>query len=176
MFQSTHSLRSATERKTSKRASRPVSIHALLAECDTLAFSYDRLICSFNPRTPCGVRPDYYGISFIHDAFQSTHSLRSATGRPPGDGFIQPVSIHALLAECDKGVIGRLDVYASFNPRTPCGVRLAPSLWALTMFRVSIHALLAECDEVTWFREKLESSFNPRTPCGVRQAITERKP
>ena len=38
------------------------------------------------------------------------------------------------------------NTYISFNPRTPCGVRLNKlnEFWVLR--RVSIHALLAECD------------------------------
>ncbi len=55
--------------------------------------------------------------------FQSTHSLRSAT--LPCTAFPAPeaVSIHALLAECDRESIHYLLPYTGFNPRTPCGVR-----------------------------------------------------
>ena len=78
--------------------------------------------------------------------FQSTHSLRSAT----------------------TVTFGFLWTFSRFNPRTPCGVRLAyksgeyseemfqstHSLRSATFWdlydedddRVSIHALLAECD------------------------------
>ena len=59
------------------------------------------MITGFNPRTPCGVR---LGFSFQHI-------------------FRVPVSIHALLAECD--------------PRNPSNN---------SNHIVSIHALLAECD------------------------------
>ena len=78
-FQSTHSLRSATERNQNNEES-----------------DY-----CFNPRTPCGVRPSAGATSNEKISFQSTHSLRSATivtGRDM-EKFI--VSIHALLAECD---------------------------------------------------------------------------
>ena len=57
MFQSTHSLRSATETVKSNNTVLAVSIHALLAECDW----------SFNLSTAPS------------PMFQSTHSLRSAT-------------------------------------------------------------------------------------------------
>ena len=102
-FQSTHSLRSATHGPRPTRRRFPVSIHALLAECDIK--NNAKLFSSkgFNPRTPCGVRLMDERSRATGFEFQSTHSLRSATGRPPGDGFIQPVSIHALLAECDRG-------------------------------------------------------------------------
>ena len=55
--------------------------------------------------------------------FQSTHSLRSATDASSPLPSSIPVSIHALLAECDTQWM----------------------LW-LRDHPVSIHALLAECD------------------------------
>ena len=79
MFQSTHSLRSATKREAEEAVKVTVSIHALLAECDqgqeeffssmlvsihALLAECDGSFCrswsrieGFNPRTPCGVRP-----------------------------------------------------------------------------------------------------------------------
>ena len=57
LFQSTHSLRSATRPPDSGRVKGFVSIHALLAECDALNVVRD----------------------FQRQGFQSTHSLRSAT-------------------------------------------------------------------------------------------------
>ena len=101
---------------------------------------------SFNPRTPCGVRPHRSRPLGTAGPFQSTHSLRSATIRM---------------------TLGRPGL-CCFNPRTPCGVRLRittnprtlplfqsthslRSATALddaikTVTNVSIHALLAECD------------------------------
>ena len=102
-FQSTHSLRSATFREYRGKLDAEVSIHALLAECDTYGMKWSVGLHGFNPRTPCGVRPVAYttvtaaggfnprtpcgvrrlvetGHTFT-DMFQSTHSLRSATGR-----------------------------------------------------------------------------------------------
>ena len=59
MFQSTHSLRSATRFARAGRYRHGVSIHALLAECDCMVAMGQRTSPSFNPRTPCGVRPPY---------------------------------------------------------------------------------------------------------------------
>ena len=100
-----------------------VSIHALLAECDVLhppllsdARSFNpRTPCgvrrqppdnketieSFNPRTPCGVRLFETPLRLSIAGFQSTHSLRSATSHQRNARPMRPVSIHALLAECD---------------------------------------------------------------------------
>ena len=149
LFQSTHSLRSATDVVTARQATSnsfnprtpcgvrhgnqrghgpriPVSIHALLAECDfRVPFARSSLLISFNPRTPCGVRPVGMGAHWLFCL----------------------VSIHALLAECDLLQLYRIfNRYGSFNPRTPCGVR---------------HF----CNSV----RRKHPSFNPRTPCGVRR-------
>ena len=56
-----------------------VSIHALLAECDHNHRSYVRTESRFNPRTPCGVRLEGHYLTDASNLFQSTHSLRSAT-------------------------------------------------------------------------------------------------
>ena len=80
----------------------------------------------FNPRTPCGVRQTGGEITWTRCWFQSTHSLRSATG------------------DCAS----YSSVSSSFNPRTPCGVRLnIESSSDEEEEEVSIHALLAECDQ-----------------------------
>ena len=144
-FQSTHSLRSATDRIEIKQISFLVSIHALLAECDIFQRFGGSGFTGFNPRTPCGVRHYDGGLLLLRygfnprtpcgvrprlptrwggrPEFQSTHSLRSATA---GDGikpFNYEVSIHALLAECDSLTYPPHVSRYGFNPRTPCGVR-----------------------------------------------------
>ena len=130
-------------------------------------------------------------LKTLKSGFQSTHSLRSATGSglPPGEDG--KVSIHALLAECDQRHGSGHRPGAGFNPRTPCGVRQADlnstlrcmsfqsthSLRSATYGesyceltpKVSIHALLAECDPVATRPTGHTECFNPRTPCGVRQ-------
>ena len=169
MFQSTHSLRSATSDKKEVRDHEGVSIHALLAECDgnTLAD---------------GTR---------EKVFQSTHSLRSATCTWGTRKEEENVSIHALLAECDHFAFDIQPRLHGFNPRTPCGVRQVRRVPAhiRSMFQsthslrsatrdvrairaavqVSIHALLAECDGLSPTLSAPLPCFNPRTPCGVRQ-------
>ena len=78
-FQSTHSLRSATCQSAACPPPLPVSTHALRAECDPGVRPVKIRICSFNPRTPCGVRRRTGRRSSTGTGFQSTHSLRSAT-------------------------------------------------------------------------------------------------
>ncbi len=168
LFQSTHSLRSATAWLQWDNSQAPVSIHALLAECDRPPCRGKYRQQGFNPRTPCGVRPGPAFFPSYYLRFQSTHSLRSATDPDDMATFLREVSIHALLAECDKWAFGLISAVCCFNPRTPCGVRhvinrplagtvrfqSTHSLRSATLllsFRlpklpVSIHALLAECD------------------------------
>ena len=100
-FQSTHSLRSATGQPGTIKETLKVSIHALLAECDRFRNLVTRPVCGFNPRTPCGVRPKTTKRKETIMKFQSTHSLRSATLGKSDKLKQLKVSIHALLAECD---------------------------------------------------------------------------
>ena len=125
VFQSTHSLRSATPAYVLNQLVTAVSIHALLAECDqwegyvaiddngfqsTHSLRSATIIgvlpcqgpAGFNPRTPCGVRLQPTEVNLLACWFQSTHSLRSATLQQIHQFFFRVVSIHALLAECDS--------------------------------------------------------------------------
>ena len=169
LFQSTHSLRSATFISDPLCLALEVSIHALLAECDSKLNKLDGTYKSFNPRTPCGVRPALANLDMVN----------------------MWVSIHALLAECDnlleklrrpvkcfnpRTPCGVRHLWrrparrtSGFNPRTPCGVRLPDCPIAGLFHVVSIHALLAECDHHRRGNGNNHGSFNPRTPCGVRQ-------
>ncbi len=131
-FQSTHSLRSATHADKQGVTTQPVSIHALLAECDLTPAECETYEGGFNPRTPCGVRPAPLTPSLCRDLFQSTHSLRSATFYEDAARFAYVVSIHALLAECDCHTTPGFPGFPGFNPRTPCGVRLIMTSMKLT--------------------------------------------
>ena len=101
-FQSTHPLRGATGYGRSRLGRRNISIHAPLAGCDDVGrndesqhpisihaplagcdYKKDPRRYSqryFNPRTPCGVRPNRNHRSQSRFIFQSTHPLRGATG------------------------------------------------------------------------------------------------
>ena len=80
---------------------RYISIHALLAESDTLK----RL------KKPCTT------------LFLSTLSLRRATYRTRSDIVKAVISIHALLAESDGIGFATNIIQADFYPRSPCGER-----------------------------------------------------
>ena len=172
VFQSTHSLRSATTADRLAQMVCDVSIHALLAECDILL--HIRLgwpLQSFNPRTPCGVRLFLFPCTRTPTQFQSTHSLRSATQKNARLGQLEQVSIHALLAECDTETGEwscsqlRFQSTHSLRSATEMDRRLYDKV------AVSIHALLAECDRMAAAAAGEVWRFNPRTPCGVRHIL-----
>ena len=149
-------------------AQQRVSIHALLAECDHIRCGLCPGHSSFNPRTPCGVRPSFRGRWWRHTRFQSTHSLRSATFDTLPVTYQDTVSIHALLAECDRIPIPLSPYGRSFNPRTPCGVR--PLFVAFPPKKRGFQSTHSLRSATPLHHRKSHCScrFNPRTPCGVR--------
>ena len=167
-FQSTHPLRGATRLTKFKVVKRRISIHAPLAGCDYAKLISDITENNFNPRTPCGVRLMIFYQKTIDILFQSTHPLRGATGREYWNGIYCKISIHAPLAGCDF-MLDEMDAsIPDFNPRTPCGVRLAGEQDKRAIMRISIHAPLAGCDSQEYASCPFSRNFNPRTPCGVR--------
>ena len=197
-FQSTHSLRSATARQTNEKPAHEVSIHALLAECDInlnppatmIIVSIHALLAecdsgliskarpsqSFNPRTPCGVRPGNASTAYRTTQFQSTHSLRSATSLTPR--LSRPSGCFNPRTPCGvrPSRSGQLQRHAGFNPRTPCGVRLThlKNLKPCTRFQ-STHSLRSATAALPALPAQPDR-FNPRTPCGVRPWLIFRIP
>ena len=172
-----------------------ISIHALLAESDSIAGRITSNGTNFYPRSPCGERPQKgFTPQQRPGQFLSTLSLRRATSR----------------ARCSPRT------RRHFYPRSPCGerqpsvcrfraarrflstlsLRRATGLFivAVSCFFISIHALLAESDvemgyDVPDFLVFLSTlslrratcyirvacqalrDFYPRSPCGERPVI-----
>ena len=101
IFLSTLSLRRATALRLTIPTTGQISIHALLAESDIIAFQKAKSLHHFYPRSPCGERLLCRGACADADAFLSTLSLRRATYADETCGAIWDISIHALLAESD---------------------------------------------------------------------------
>ena len=101
-----------------------ISIHALLAESDSMPISLCCGCCDFYPRSPCGERPFVNCNSNFTQKFLSTLSLRRATRRP------------GQTAKANR----------DFYPRSPCGERPSFSVREVFANIISIHALLAESD------------------------------
>ena len=168
-FQSTLSLRRATLTAHVAHGEGEISIHALLAESDSISPSRRQAAARFQSTlslrraTLLSLRRAAVG------RFQSTLSLRRATppayppsswqsyfnprspcGERPGRVLLGPhrqdISIHALLAESDPGSV------------------CCPNVGI-----ISIHALLAESDQGSREGIAMDLDFNPRSPCGERR-------
>ena len=148
VFQSTHPLRGATRRSTSKLQVSIISIHAPLAGCDKIQATKIRLSRYFNPRTPCGVRLRPCLLISVLGYFNPRTPCGVRRPLPPRFPQHNRISIHAPLAGCDL-------------------LRRAP----MSTRTISIHAPLAGCDFVMILTEAALADFNPRTPCGVRHAM-----
>ena len=130
--------------------------------------------CDFNPRAPCGARPQQLLGQCAGMAFQSTRPVRGATTLQELEfvGQVMHISIHAPHAgataserakTCCKclfqstrpmrgatgaGSPGRF-FQSDFNPRAPCGARPRQDLRG---HLCGLH-------------------FNPRAPCGARRVV-----
>ena len=146
-FLSTLSLRRATYRSIDRNNVGKISIHALLAESDSM---YTSLCCGcfdFYPRSPCGERPACQGPP-LRGICISIHALLAESDAPQQEnGQAATISIHALLAESDS---------------------LSSSSWGFML--ISIHALLAESDTLARRFIGCGNNFYPRSPCGERLA------
>ena len=148
-----------------------VSIHALRVECDKFFLPVLTTSSSFNPRTPCGVRPKISVNNRNYTRFQSTHSVWSATMINTDTQKWLLVSIHALRVECDAILPRVRRCRWSFNPRTPCGVRLFCVALKRTNYEFqSTHSVWSATIGANP-KSVYNCGFNPRTPCGVRLKI-----
>ena len=123
----------------------------------------------FNPRAPCGARPQICAPTSVCIGFQSTRPMRGAT---------------FWFYDAIKG-------WPYFNPRAPCGARQVQKVLKLILPDISIHAphagrdLLSHSGVAFFCRfqstrpmrgatlhaqsdHQQERDFNPRAPCGAR--------
>ena len=79
-----------------------ISIHALLAESDSIKMELDRTASNFYPRSPCGERLND-AINGCNPDFISIHALLAESDNAVQIVIIvMRISIHALLAESDS--------------------------------------------------------------------------
>ena len=123
---------------------------------------------NFNPRAPCGARPNCDGMDDLDDAFQPTRPLRGATAACDAD--IQPLPFQptrplrgATIQRSPPKNWGQ-----DFNPRAPCGARRQSSGRGDRDGQISTHAPLAGRDRERNPALLLGKNFNPRAPCGAR--------
>ena len=146
IFQSTHPLRGATTRLPKELLVYPISIHAPLAGCDPEPEHIGKPLVYFNPRTPCGVRPN----------------------SPRNKCSFRKISIHAPLAGCDAPLLLDIKYHVYFNPRTPCGVRLKCDIVFVRRGQFQSTHPLRGATTYNMVTGGFRDDFNPRTPCGVR--------
>ena len=149
---------------------RAISIHALLAESDSVRVnsmltliqflstlslrratlagpSGPAFLYNFYPRSPCGERPITITITCTVSRFLSTLSLRRATVLL--GGFQNVTSYFYPRSPC--GERRSIQCYPDlqkdyFYPRSPCGERPKRNQDKRGQIQISIHALLAESD------------------------------
>ena len=147
-FQSTLPVRGATSDPQARSDPFLISIHAPRAGSDEHSRTARMKKRDFNPRSPCGERPQksYRRSHLIR--FQSTLPVRGATEIVDKAYRMMEISIHAPRAGSDhiSGCRVRPDGY--FNPRSPCGERRLPGMFP-----------------------KSPRYFNPRSPCGERRQL-----
>ena len=100
-----------------------VSIHAPHAGRDTTSSTGLTHVRCFNPRAPCGARPDLIRVQSVVILFQSTRPMRGATESTSIIPRSQEVSIHAPHAGRDNNNKVHKQIHQCFNPRAPCGAR-----------------------------------------------------
>ena len=146
-FLSTLSLRRATQAGNVVNATIRISIHALLAESDSVSIIQSRLRSYFYPRSPCGERLAALATEQQTRAISIHALLAESDGGYAIDHIpVAKISIHALLAESDaQGPFhgGAVGIFLStlslrratsvpgpagqhcfdFYPRSPCGER-----------------------------------------------------
>ena len=168
-FLSTLSLRRATNGHVSKARGERISIHALLAESDTL--SKNPVICiDISIHALLAESDGGSGVGgWPHRTFLSTLSLRRATLNRPPPLTCRAISIHALLAESDYVCVIALRVTSNFYPRSPCGERPPMTLRHCTTY---LFLSTLSLRRATWAWTgglNCDGYFYPRSPCGERQ-------
>ena len=123
-----------------------ISIHALLAESDRKLPMREPTAFHFYPRSPCGERQRPAAKNGSARRFLSTLSLRRATHQSLNLPSRPIISIHALLAESDMftGILphhGRISIHALL---AESDLKLLAKWFCNSL--ISIHALLAESD------------------------------
>ena len=124
VFQPTLPVRGATRPVGSACAPSIISTHAPRAGSDASAASSASPAANFNPRSPCGERPDQLDSAFNGPDI-STHAPRAGSDCFLAVRFaLLPLFQPTLPVRGATFASDRLSVfYRHFNPRSPCGER-----------------------------------------------------
>ena len=149
-FQPTRPLRGATSRWCHSAQLHQISTHAPLAGRDSMVPRSTRGHRDFNPRAPCGARPDALNrINECEDFNPRAPCGARRTARQNIAGEI-PISTHAPLAGRDRNHSFITRAYALFQPTRPLrGATLLIEHGLLANIGISTHAPLAGRDTGT---------------------------
>ena len=128
-----------------------------------------KAIAHFNPRSPCGERHERPKSLKGCNKFQSTLPVRGATPELFESPDTQKISIHAPRAGSDnlQGVFLLFWIVISIHaPRAGSDLSRCPCRWSKC---ISIHAPRAGSDGGTRRNGYAKPHFNPRSPCGERR-------
>mgnify|MGYP001666029141 CR=1 FL=1 len=168
-FQSTLPVWGATDAACPAVPDLGISIHAPRVGSDYVHGSIVAGPNDFNPRSPCGERRPCVLNCAAPTKFQSTLPVWGATGYMLGNGVtldefqstlpvwgatIHPVRCHHL--------------WGYFNPRSPCGERLADVLFAVPQKTFQSTLPVWGATSLASVVRRLWNNFNPRSPCGER--------
>ena len=146
-FQSTHPVRGATPIRHPGHRIGHISIHAPRAGCDAAgAGRREEAGGHFNPRTPCGVRPEAVQRIKRGKKFQSTHPVRGATRRGAPYQRCRRISIHAPRAGCDRSSVHSSLISGSFQSTYPVRGATRQRYRHDHPAHISIHVPRAGCD------------------------------
>ena len=126
----------------------------------------------FNPRTPCVVRPRERSKSITRFTFQSTHPVWGATKNIVIVFHATEISIHAPRVGCDYPVSRSQASDLIFQSTHPVWGATAQTLRVRVRNNISIHAPRVGCDRPAAAGQGTGRYFNPRTPCGVRLLLS----
>ena len=102
-----------------------ISTHAPRAGSDLNGMPRWYRLMDFNPRSPCGERPERERVRHEQDFRISTHAPRAGSDRVlVAYHMFEQISTHAPRAGSDFAHHQKGPVKADFNPRSPCGERL----------------------------------------------------
>ena len=119
IFQSTQSSQTVTYTRSSTSCALPISIHTVLADCDTtLAFSDIHFYISIHTVLADCDHSNWFNIFKIY-RFQSTQSSQTVTFRGKSQHWWRLISIHTVLADCDVHCGCYFSSFGHFNPHSP---------------------------------------------------------
>ena len=122
-FQSTAPVWGPTVSALLCTAGTAISIHGPRVGADRFGFIRPALIIYFNPRPPCGGRPQGPGAGANGCGFQSTAPVWGPTPITSYSNRPFPISIHGPRVGADFQLLPAVRQGRNFNPRPPCGGR-----------------------------------------------------